>query len=215
MPPRESFAVWRSALAWATGLTMACGLLMVWVDRPLALFFKAHADTVLIRAAATMTDLGKAWGWLIASAAIFLLARFVWRRAALAAQAGFVFTCIAVSGLTADAIKAVLGRARPKLLFLDGEYGFSFWRLGADVTSFPSGHATSAMALALSLAVVLPKFCYPLIGLGGLLAFTRVLTTAHYLSDVVAASALAAATVVLVRMAFERRGFAPTGRHTG
>ena len=208
MPPRETSTVWRGALVWATGLTMACGLLMVWVDRPLALFLKAHADTGLIRAAATVTDLGKAWGWLIASAAIFLLARFVWRRAALAAQAGFVFTCIAVSGLTADAIKAVLGRARPKLLFLDGEYGFSFWRLGADVTSFPSGHATSAMALALSLAVVLPKFRYPLIGLGVLLAFSRVLTAAHFLSDVVAASALAAATVVLVKMAFEQRGYA-------
>jgi membrane-associated phospholipid phosphatase len=194
---------------------MACGLLMVWVDRPLALFLKAHADTGLIRAAATVTDLGKAWGWLIASATIFLLARFVWRRALLTAQAGFVFTCVAVSGLTADAIKAVLGRARPKLLFLDGEYGFSFWRLGADVTSFPSGHATSAMALALSLAMVLPKFRYPLIGLGVLLAFSRVLTAAHYLSDVVAASALAAATVVLVKTAFERRGLPVAGRYAG
>lgn len=208
MSPNEIPTVWLRALVWAVCLMIICGILMIWVDRPLALFFKAHADTMPIRMAATVTDLGKAWGWLIGSAAVFLLSRFVWRRTVLTTQAGFVFTCIVVSGLTADAIKAVLGRARPKLLFLDGEYGFSFWRLGADVTSFPSGHATSAIALALSLAVVLPKFRYPLIGLGVLLAFSRVLTAAHYLSDVVAASALAAATVVLVKMAFEQRGYA-------
>jgi len=160
----------------------------------------------------TQFGLGKGYliGGAVAFIGLYLGARRV-RRPALAARlkmnawrALFLFATVAISGLLVDLLKVVFGRARPRLLFRDGEYGFT-WRGGnADYWSFPSGHAATAAAVALSLTLIWPRY-WPAYWLAALLVIaSRVIIDAHYLSDTIAGGTIAAATVWLVLAGFTR-----------
>ena len=190
----------------ATGIAVS---LITWeemIDRPLAQYFKAQSDTAVSIVASFLTDLGKAQWFLIPSLALFLAFRFVWRSPLWGSRALFVFVSVAASGLLVDVLKVIFGRARPKLLFSDDVYQFFSFRLGADYYSFPSGHAACAAAAGIALAVVLPRYRVAWALLALLLITTRVVTTAHYLSDAVAATVLAFITVFVVKAVFVRQG---------
>ena len=73
-------------------------------------------------------------------------------------------------------------------------------------TSFPSGHAASAAAFATAVTAEAPAFGLPLGVLAAGVAASRVVTGAHYPSDVGVGAALGAAVALLTR----RRG--PDGR---
>ena len=79
----------------------------------------------------------------------------------------------------------IVGRPRPKLLFSSGTYEFSWIGLSADHWSFPSGHAATAAALATALWCLWPQpMLFYVIG-AALIAASRIVMGAHYLSDVV------------------------------
>src|SRR5216684_1324500 len=48
-------------------------------------------------------------------------------------------------------------RARPKLLFANGEYSFTWLAGQADYWSFPSGHTANAVAIALAVSMIWPR----------------------------------------------------------
>jgi membrane-associated phospholipid phosphatase len=96
-----------------------------------------------------------------------------------------LFSAIAVSGILVDVLKVIVGRPRPKLLFSSGSYEFSWIGLNADHWSFPSGHAATAAALATALWCLWPQpVLFYVIG-AALIAASRVVMGAHYLSDVI------------------------------
>lgn len=107
----------------------------------------------------------------------------------------FFFLAIAVSGITTDIIKPILGRARPVMFEREGAYGFHPFTFHAAWNAMPSGHATTAFALALVLSVLFPrgKIMWWVMGCG--LALSRVMVNAHYISDVLAGGLVAVATV--------------------
>ena len=162
-----------------------------------------------------ITQFGLGKGWLIGSgvAAIVL---FLWARFGAAeplkvrlnrnaARAAFIFASVAASGLLVDLIKVIVGRARPKLLFRDQLYGFT-WHggAGADYWSFPSGHCATAAAMATTLTLLWPRW-WPIYWLGALLIFaSRLVITAHYPSDVIGGAFIGVATVWAIRAGFER-----------
>jgi len=96
------------------------------------------------------------------------------------------------AGLITDVFKASYGRIRPRDLpweqvasVQDTFLGWFPLLNGLDShTSFPSGHTTVAFALAVCLSVLFPKGRNLLLGLAAFVACGRVLTSAHYLSDV-------------------------------
>lgn len=102
----------------------------------------------------------------------------------------FLFTAIAASGVLADILKVVVGRARPKLLFLDGTYGFTWFGWHADHWSFPSGHAATAAALMTALWCLWPRPLWLYVAAAALVAIARVATGQHYLSDVIAGAVI-------------------------
>jgi membrane-associated phospholipid phosphatase len=218
-PQGESVSVTATATATATagepavGRSLAClalaavalGALIELVDRPLANYCKLHASGIH-DAVATVSTLGEAAWYLVPSLLVFLIARFIVCRPAIAAQALFVFLGVALAGLASDVLKVAVGRSRPWVLFREGAYDFWPLQLSADYQSFPSGHATCAAAAALTLAVVAPRYRLQLLFAALVIALTRVLMVAHYLSDVVAGAALAWLVVVYVQRAFARHG---------
>jgi undecaprenyl-diphosphatase len=143
-----------------------------------------------------VTDFGKS-AWLLYPTGIFAIVlllvdwRNVQRRIAaawteLGILAGFAFISIATSGIIANIIKQFIGRVRPSRFDHYGAYGIDPFSFSYAYESFPSGHATTAGALAIIVAVIVPKWRYWAIAAGALIAISRVVVGAHYPSDIVA-----------------------------
>jgi undecaprenyl-diphosphatase len=125
------------------------------------------------------------------------------------------FVAIAGSGLAANILKHVVGRGRP-LQFDDGALHFSPFTLSAKFASFPSGHATTAGALAVLLILTFGLRCWP-VGLAfvAFVCASRVALGAHFLSDVLAGAAFGAAFALATARWFARRGLVFTERPDG
>ena len=73
----------------------------------------------------------------------------------------------------------------------------------------PSGHATTAFAAAVAVALLWPRLRVPMLIYAFLIAASRVVLDAHYVSDVLAGAAVGVAGALLVRdwFAARRLGF--------
>ena len=105
-------------------------------------------------------------------------------------------------------IKLVLGRRRPRDDMEMGLYGFMPLAFNLDYNSFPSGHALTICCVAVIFTCVWPMLWPLWFAIAAVLAVTRALLTAHFLSDVLigAGIGLIAAREVL-QLGFP--GFAP------
>ncbi len=121
----------------------------------------------------------------------------------------FLFATIGLSGIAVNIIKPIIGRGRPVAWFRDSLYGLQpLTTLGFVWNSMPSGHTTTAFALAFGLSKFYPRgsilwFAYAL-----LLSASRIMVNAHYLSDVCAGAMLGWLTVAL----FSKYGMRPLSK---
>jgi len=222
-----SGAVWRRLVArlgpagagWALYAALSLigiAICIAYVDRPVALYFHGASPQV-VEVFRFITRFGISTYYLIGTAVLALIlwlvgrfgeARWAARLGAAAAAALFLFLSIAVSGLITDLLKFVFGRARPKLLFANETFGFDWWGTKADFWSFPSGHATTAVAIAAALYCLWPRYLPLYIGFAVLVSVSRAVVGAHYVSDVIAATFIAIAATAYLRHVFERGGIA-------
>ncbi len=144
----------------------------------------------------TITLLGKVnWILAITGTMLVLLSLFnarrfrghknlVWHRLFL--NAYFTFSAIVFSGLLGNLLKNLIGRARPQYtpeshiwFSMPFEHHYQF-------ASFPSGHATTAGAIAITLVLLFPRWRWFFIAAGILVAISRPVLGVHYPSDVLA-----------------------------
>lgn len=108
----------------------------------------------------------------------------------LAGACGFLFAAVALSGLAVNVIKTLIGRPRPELIDTLGPYALSPPGLDNSLRGFPSGHATTWLALAAVVGVMHRPWFAPAACLALAIAlFSRVGAMAHYPSDVLAGGA--------------------------
>jgi undecaprenyl-diphosphatase len=188
---------------------------MTLVDRPAARFF--HDGDARVHAVfAFITKFGLSDAYLIVSSLLFVGLRIAAARTRDTARAPllllnayralFIFVVVAASGITTDVIKVICGRARPKLLFGDNVYGFTWGATQADYWSFPSGHATTAAALATALFLLWPRGL-PLYVVAALLVMaSRIILDAHYTSDVIAGAVIGVAAAWAAWLVFAQTG---------
>ena len=125
-----------------------------------------------------------------------------------------VMASVALSGLLANILKQVIGRARP---MTDGGaevYQFNLLAFDPAWASFPSGHATTSMAMMIALAMILPRHALACIAIGLLGAVTRVQLGVHWASDVAAGITLGVAVTIVLRQRLDagrRRALIPYG----
>lgn len=99
----------------------------------------------------------------------------------------FVFLVPALAGLAAEAVKIITGRLRPESA--DGFYAFA-WSLDPSGKGLASSHASVAVAAALASGLLFPRWRMLLWPLAIACVLSRVLVGAHFVSDVVAGTAL-------------------------
>ena len=202
-------------IAIAAGTASLVLVAIRYLDRPVA----AHlhdAGPGIVEVFKVVTDFGLAGGYLLVTALVVLA---LWLRARrtdqppraarlrrLAAVPAFLFLSVAASGLATDALKILFGRARPKLLFGDGIYGFTWWNYEPRYWSFPSGHTTTAFALATALFLLWPRFLPLYVAFAALIAVSRAVVGEHFVSDAVAGAFVGVTMTLCVRSLFARRG---------
>lgn len=100
------------------------------------------------------------------------------------------------SGLSADGMKLLVGRLRPRAFDLTESIGHSFTGLfpllegGSGGQSFPSAHVATAVGWALGLSWLYPRGKWMFVFLAGLVLCQRVEALAHFLSDALAGAAV-------------------------
>ena len=178
----------------------------------------AQAPRALMAVGLVVTGFGTS-GYMFAVSALIGLAavaalgrgRTAWLGCSLrlvAERALYVFAAVALSGLVDQALKHLIGRARPTLLLADGPFHFEPFSVADALASFPSGHTTSAFAAGTALGLVRPAWRGRLVAAALLIGASRVLVGAHYSSDVVGGAALGTAVALALARSFARRGLA-------
>lgn len=165
-----------------------------------------------------LTRLGEA-DWILYPALILALGGFLirglhltytqrWAALVTGGMGWYLFIGVAAPSLVATILKRLIGRARPVHLEELGTLAFQPFTLDWTFASFPSGHATTAFAFAVTLTALLGiRWRWLFFAFAALIALSRVVTGMHYLTDVVAGAALGTFGAILVRDWFAARRF--------
>lgn len=138
-----------------------------------------------------LTNLGLGIVYMGLLAVIALCFQFIFHQPRYARRTWFLWWSATIPSLVCVVLKISLGRARPDLWFSSHLYGFYGFHSSALYWSFPSGHTSTIMGLMFGLSVLFPRYCLLFIVAGLCIAFSRLLLTQHYLSDVLFATYLA------------------------
>jgi membrane-associated phospholipid phosphatase len=151
------------------------------------------ANPPLERALGVLTWLADEKFVLAGTAAFWIYARLRQPDRATSRQADQMLCCAVLAGILPHLFKYLVDRKRPDRVVVHGRRR-GIPRSGDAWDSFPSGHALHLGAIAGSAARLLPRPGRHLVWpLASVLAGTRIMLLAHYLSDVVAGLALGAA----------------------
>jgi len=162
-----------------------------------------------------ITDYGKS-GWVLWPAGLFLAAagmaaatvsqRLGLLLASIATRVMFVFAAVGLTGLFANLVKGIVGRARPFVGGSADPYLFSPWTWKPAYASFPSGHGQSVASIAVALGALFPRARVVLWIYALLIFISRVVVTAHHPSDVLGGALVGGVGAWLVLRFFAARG---------
>ena len=215
-PVARLWPFWSALAVLAASVLIAIGLVL---DEKTARA-AARLDLRLVGFFDAITQAGKS-NWLFALAILAIVlglflrekTRGLRRRAAwgLVASRGFYFfATMAFSGIAAQMVKHVVGRARPHLIAIDGPFHFDLFSLKATLASFPSGHTTTVFAALAALTLLWPRLGPAFLIVALPVAASRIVVGAHYPSDVFGGACLGLASALAVARIFARRRIAFT-----
>ena len=124
---------------------------------------------------------------LIVSALILYLLGIHLKRRSLFETGKLLIISFISAGLTAQVLKHLLGRARPRVT---GDLLFIGPTLKGGYDSFPSGHTTVAFSFAYVLANLFPRYGVLFYAAAVLTGFERVVHSSHFFSDVCAGAVI-------------------------
>lgn len=199
---------------WEVGAVLGGAALVSLLDQPLERSFQRDRSPFLTDLSSVFRQQGEPWYYVSVSVG-------VWGAGVIAnshdlRRAGRrLMAAVAVSGLTEQVIKQLVGRARPN----EGSGAFTFHpfsslkdSLGVQTRgSFPSGHATAAFAVATSLAddIRNPFATAALYTLAAGAAWSRIYDNRHWLSDTFVGAALGITTAKVISGRWRVFGWRP------
>ena len=178
-------------LLWSGFISILIGVLALAIDRRLAHFIYDQVSARTHKALDSITHYAKAAHWLAAAILALIVAAGMRKFQVLPEEATQLvnYSLAFIASLTVGSavlhvIKLVLGRRRPRDDMEMGLYGFIPLAFNPDYNSFPSGHALTICCVAVIFTCVWPIWWPIWFAVAALLAVTRALLTAHFLSDV-------------------------------
>jgi len=197
-------------IAWCVGIISFAVISFFYWDIPLARHFKAD-HSYLRELAGFITKFGYG-AWYFSGLSLLLIyfgylnknTRYFYRTL-------FVVVAAAGAGVFNALLKFVFGRYRPDALFSSSLYGFSLFSFEYSQTSFPSGHACFITSIMLSLWLLFPRFGFLFMPFAMIVALSRVVTCAHYMSDVLFGSLLGFLVTLQVKRSFAKFDGIETG----
>jgi membrane-associated phospholipid phosphatase len=172
-------------------------------DIPLAYYCKELSRSVL-NIAETVTITGESKWYYILFVPAYIVFRFVLKNKLWSMRILFLFISISASGLLNMLIKWLAGRHRPINLFNSGLFGFDYFRIIYESTSFPSGHSVTAFTLAAAISILFPRWSIPAFAAAVAIGMSRIMITSHYLSDVIVGAAVGILGTLAVKYVFDR-----------
>ena len=115
----------------------------------------------------------------------------------------YLVLSLAFNGLLTQLLKHLIGRSRPNHTTFDGSFGFDFFSLDSNFHSFPSGHTSTIFILALVFSKVIPNLKYFFISYASIIAFSRVVVGAHFLTDVFGGVLIAVVSYKIINIFFD------------
>ena len=106
----------------------------------------------------------------------------------------FSFFYLALVGLITQILKHIIGRPRPNHTNFDVGASFNFFSTDASFHSFPSGHSSTIFAVAIILSLLVPRLRIFFLLMAIVVAFSRVVVGAHFITDIVAGGVVATIT---------------------
>jgi membrane-associated phospholipid phosphatase len=208
LPPRR-----RLVLGGLAGIALVAFCMFVLDAR--AMTFAGTLPLWVVDTFNEITDYGRSGWTLIPIGCLIVFAAILARPAAgrmtnlvltsIIVRLEFLFLAIAVPGLVVTVIKGFIGRMRPSEL---GPFTYAPWSWQHKFASLPSGHSTAAFAFAVALGALWPRARVPIWIFAAVIATSRVVIVAHFVSDVVAAAFVGGFCAVLVRNWFAARRLA-------
>lgn len=213
----------RHWLALSAILAAAIAALMLTVDLT-AIVAMPPRGTASLWPLRVLTDFGKA-SYILWALFVTMIAVLAFVAAARGHTAGiligfgrriqFVFFAVLVPMIAGEAIKGIVGRARP---FVGGHadpFNYSHFAWTEAYASFPSGHAIAAFALAFAVPAVWPRLRGAMWTYAVIIALTRIALLAHHPSDVVGGALVGIVGAMAVRYWFAARRLVFTIRPDG
>jgi membrane-associated phospholipid phosphatase len=192
----------KSTIILCIAVLIAAAVSFLLVDLPLAVWLRSNRTELVKSIFETITFFGRSELYLIPTAVFFILFRKSRQKSA--QKSLFIFSTVAASGILVDIIKVIAGRFRPVLYFNRGLFGFDFFHIDSDYLSFPSGHSATAMSIMVALGKLFPEFRFLFYVTGAIIASSRAVITAHYLSDVITGALIGVLTSVFLYKRFFR-----------
>jgi membrane-associated phospholipid phosphatase len=171
-----------------------------------------------------LTDFGKSTYVLCLLAAILFVTAILFPRArgtarsvliSLGTRILFIFFAVLLPVLAGEIIKDIVGRGRPFVGGHANAFNFSHFAGTEAYASFPSGHATTAFALAFAVSAVWPHLRVGMLIYAIAIGASRLVLLAHHPSDVVAGALIGVIGAMFVRYWFAARHLAFTIRTDG
>ncbi len=178
------------------------------VDEAVARLVSAHASPAVEKIAGTLTWAGDEHVVIAATAIVWMLTRRANPRAR--ALGSHLLVSAVAASVVPHLLKAGINQTRPDRLYPDGH------RRGVPVSgkprdAFPSGHAVQLGVLASASALLPSPWALALRMLAAVVAATRLVVMAHWLSDVICGLAIGAA----IEHALRPVRFRPRARSPG
>jgi undecaprenyl-diphosphatase len=127
----------------------------------------------------------------------------------------YVFCSVLVAALITEVLKFVIGRGRPFVGGRADAFYFEHFTQNPAFASLPSGHATTAFALAFAVSALWPRATATMAAYAILICVSRVVLLAHHPSDVVAGAIVGVVGAMFVRYWFAARRLGFTIRRDG
>lgn len=193
---------WITAIVLVFTSVMAVVSYNFW-DIPLAYYCK-ELDRYFLDIAEIVTVTGESKWYYILLVPAYVFLRFILKNKLWSMRILFLFISLSASGLINLLIKWLAGRNRPINLFNNGQFGFEYFRIIHESTSFPSGHTATSFALAAAISILFPRWSVPAFVAALAIGMSRVMITSHYLSDVFAGAGIGILCTLVVKYFFDR-----------